>query len=156
MPLSATGSWGCWGAGSGGGLVVYLEISRNDLPGGVVELILKGVLDANTFDSLDSTIQDILEGGQCNRIMIRMSDVTGLSSAGAGVLLSVSEQAINAGGGVVLYDVQPTVGKTLRILGLEETSGEFLRHRLTIVELRPVALGLLGVQGQPEFYRGAE
>jgi anti-anti-sigma factor len=134
--------------------VVYLEISRVDVPGGIVELLLKGVLDANTFEKLDTVILDLLDTGQTNRLLINMGKVTGLSSAGAGALLSVSEQALTAGGGVVLYDVPAPVMKTFRILGLEESNGNFLNHRLTIVEARPVGLALLGVQGQAEFYRG--
>lgn len=135
---------------------MYLEIKREDVPGGIVDLTLKGVLDANTFEQIDSAVQDILDDGRFRRIMLGMREVTGLSSAGAGVLLSVSEQAINAGGGVVLYDVQPSVDKTLHILGLQETNGEFVRHRLTIVAARSVALALFGVQGQPAYYRGEE
>lgn len=121
---------------------MYLDIAREEIPGGI-ELNLSGVLDANTFEELDVEVFNILENGESTSFLLGMIGVTGLSSAGAGALLSVSEQAMNAGGKVVLYGVTSGVLKTLTILGLAETTGKFHRHRLSIATDRIAGLQLL-------------
>jgi anti-anti-sigma factor len=133
--------------------VVYLDIIRDDVPGGIIELTLKGVLDANTFEKLDTVISDLLESGETNRLVVGMGGVTGLSSAGAGALLSITEQARNAGGGVVIYGVSASVLKTLTILGLVNDSDGVQRHRLTVVDGRAQALAFLGMKGNAAYYK---
>lgn len=139
-----------------GGGGVHLIIKKKEIPGQIVELLLDGVLDANTFEQLDTTVMDLLENSTVNRLLVGMRGVTALSSAGAGALLSLSEQALNAGGGLVLYELQPPVHKTLQILGLLELEGSFVPHRLTVAEFRQVGLGLLGARDGTEYYAGSE
>lgn len=84
-----------------------------------VILTLTGQLDAHTFDRLEASLRDVFENGIRN-IILEVSGVDYLSSAGVGVLFSALTQAREAGGNVVLLNMSPAVSEVVQTLGMAQ------------------------------------
>jgi anti-sigma B factor antagonist len=97
-------------------LVIGLE-SVNDS----VDLIkVSGNLDAHTFETFDEALNDLFSRRRY-RLIVDMTDVEYVSSAGVGVFIAAVNEAESNGGRVVLVNPSASVRETLDVLGLAET-----------------------------------
>ena len=86
-------------------------------PDGVLLVTLAGYLDAGTFDLAEKALEKALSEGHC-RMIVNMSELTYLGSAGAGVLLAAINRARALGGEVVLLKPTPAVADVLALIGM--------------------------------------
>ena len=80
-------------------------------------LRLGGGIDAHTFDLLETAIEDIFDEG-CFALVLDMSEVEYISSAGVGTLVNSTHRAKNSGGNMILIGVGDRVLEVFRVLGL--------------------------------------
>jgi anti-sigma B factor antagonist len=86
-----------------------------------VDLIkVSGNLDAHTFEIFDEALNDLFSRRRY-RLVVDMTDVAYVSSAGVGVFIAAANEAESNGGRVVLLNPSPAVKETLEVLGLAET-----------------------------------
>jgi len=98
--------------------VSELKINRETLEEARVDVLhLGGGIDAHTFEQLDTAIEDIFYEGNYN-IIIDMTEIEYISSAGVGTLVSATAQATQKGGNIVLIEVSDPVMEVFRVLGL--------------------------------------
>lgn len=83
----------------------------------IVVLTLKGALDAHTFDHFQGTIHDLFERG-CYRLVMDLSGIEYISSAGVGVFFSALTEARENNGAIVLVNISPCVRDVFNLLGL--------------------------------------
>ena len=118
-----------------------LDICRKRLPSGIVELKLRGNLDANTFDRFATEVGELLELGEGERLIVGMEEVSAVSSAGAGTMLLLTEQVAGRGGVLVFHSLPEQVIKNLTILGIVGAR-PFVEHKLTVAGNRLGAIEL--------------
>ena len=98
-----------------------LKINRETFDGTRIEILrLGGGIDAHTFDQLENAIQNVFDE-QCYAMILDMSEVEYISSAGVGTLVSATHQASQNGGNLVCIQVSDRVLEVLRVLGLVST-----------------------------------
>jgi anti-sigma B factor antagonist len=90
--------------------------SRRDEP--VQILKISGYLDGHTFVELEQHIDQIFKGGS-HRLVIDLSELTYIASAGVGVFINAQHQARKAGGNLQLVNPTQSVREIFGILGLE-------------------------------------
>lgn len=100
---------------------------------GVVLIRLKGYLDAHTFERLEETISELFGQGQY-RLVVDLSNVEYISSAGAGVFIGALSEAHEHKGNIVLMNPTPNVREVFDLLGLT--------HIFQVVDDRPAALAV--------------
>lgn len=101
--------------------VSALKINRETFDGARIEIMrLGGGIDAHTFEQLENALQGIFDEG-CFAIIVDMSELDYISSAGIGTLVSATHQAMANGGNVVLIQINDRVLEVLRVLGLVST-----------------------------------
>jgi len=93
-----------------------LRVAVAERPGGVL-VTLSGHLDAGTFDLLENAVDRALAAGAC-RMIVDMSGLTYIGSAGAGVLLAATSRARSLGGEVALLKPSPPVADVFALLGM--------------------------------------
>ena len=84
----------------------------------VLEIVPGKSLDNNNAHEMVATINSALERGYKN-ILLDMSELEFLSSAGVGSILGTVETAREAGGDIILYNISSTVLHVLEVLDLE-------------------------------------
>ena len=84
-----------------------------------VEITLRGDLDAHSVRNLDAALVDIIVDSKV-WVVVDLSDVGYVSSAGVMRLLAAMEDARKVGGDVVLAGAQPQVRQVFHHLGLED------------------------------------
>lgn len=94
-------------------------ISHETVGDAVDLLTVSGALDAHTFEGLEEVINKLLLE-QRFRLIVDMTRVGYISSAGVGVLISVANEAEANGGKVVLLGPTNEVQEVLETLGLME------------------------------------
>ena len=95
-----------------------LKINRDTMEQPHVEVLrLGGGIDAHTFDQLDAAIHDIFDEG-CHSVILDMSEVEYISSAGVGTLVSATHEAGAGGGNLILIQLSDRAMEVLRVLGL--------------------------------------
>ncbi len=77
----------------------------------------KGNLDSYTFEKLDNTLVHLFGKG-CHRVLVDLTDVTHISSAGAGILLSSYKVAQDNGGGLAVVATSPRLLEVFEMLGI--------------------------------------
>lgn len=87
-------------------------------------LAVSGKIDAKTMGDFEGGIRELLEAGKTN-IVLDFAEVSFISSAGLGILMSVIEEIRDAGGDLVLARVIPDV---YRIFDLLEFTTLFAFH----------------------------
>ena len=95
------------------------SIKQESLESGVVVVYVQGHLDAHTFEHLEEAIATLFAGGR-NKIVVSLSAVNYISSAGAGVFIWALSEAQEAGGNMVLLAPQPSVLEVFKLLGLDQ------------------------------------
>ncbi len=95
-----------------------LTIEAEQLQGGSGLLLrCHGFADAHTFELLDEAIGDALKRGG-GRVVVDLSDVAYMSSAGLGILIKSNSEAEEAGGGFVLLNPSSQISELLDDTGL--------------------------------------
>ena len=77
------------------------------------------MLDNNNAHEMVAEISAALEDG-CKYIILDMSELEFLSSAGVGSILGTVETARDAGGDIILCNASPTIQHVLNVLDLSE------------------------------------
>ena len=95
------------------------EIQKTDLEDGITELTVRGFLDAHTFEQLENKIQELFDTGRY-RLMIELSGLDYISSAGAGVFIGAIGTAQEHQGNIILLNPSSNVKEVFDILGLSQ------------------------------------
>ena len=96
-----------------------LKIEKEILAGkNIPVLILYGAINVNTFDQLEQAITAIFKSGQYN-LLLDVSNIRYVSSAGAGVIMNSYLQASEHGGKLVLIKMSSGVRDVLDLLNLQ-------------------------------------
>ena len=85
----------------------------------ITEVNVKGYLDAHTFEEMEKTIGELYDNGNYKLIIV-LSDVPYISSAGAGVFIWAIGKAQDQGGNIVLVNPTPNVKEVFDLLGLTQ------------------------------------
>lgn len=93
------------------------ELQTIEMSDGSAELVVKGSLDSYSFQDLHDTVMDLLEKGKKN-IVLNLSRVDRMSSAGAGTLLDILGQCSNSDATLILRTPSPAARQVLQMLGL--------------------------------------
>ncbi len=86
--------------------------------GPVTVLALKGYLDGHTFVDLEQRLDHALTTGS-KRLVVDLSEVSYIASAGVGVLINGQHQLRKAGGSLQLVNPNDSVREVFNILGIE-------------------------------------
>ena len=76
-------------------------------------------MDAHTFDEFESTLIDLFDEGEY-KIIVDMSEVPYISSAGAGVFIWAHSQATSNDGDIIIMKPSANVSEVLELLGLDQ------------------------------------
>jgi anti-sigma B factor antagonist len=79
---------------------------------------LAGDLDGHTCGDLERRLDGLVKAGKI-RLVVDLSGVTYIASAGIGALINCQHQAKRGGGGLQLVNPTPNVREIFSILGLE-------------------------------------
>ncbi|HYG73676.1 MAG TPA: anti-sigma factor antagonist [Planctomycetota bacterium] len=101
---------------SASGLQIQREISREH---DVVLLVIQGTLDNHTFEELEAYFGDLFGAGYA-KLLIDLSGVDYISSAGAGVFMGARTRASEQSGGVVLLNPSANVRDVFTLMGLDQ------------------------------------
>lgn len=91
------------------------EVARED-HSDVSILRLKGFLDAHTAPNFEQAIQELIEESRY-RIIVSMSDLSYISSAGLGVFMGFIEEIREKNGDIKLSNMSEKVYKVFDLLG---------------------------------------
>ncbi len=95
-------------------------------PGGddIRKVVLNGAIDGHTSAMFDEVLQDLIEKG-IRKIILDYADVSYMSSAGVGVLISVNQQMEEEFGkdfkGIVILNAIESIKDVFNILEIHET-----------------------------------
>jgi anti-sigma B factor antagonist len=92
-----------------------LEVLEKD---GAAVLSLAGPLDAHTFDRLEALFNELFEKGSF-KLIVDMSGVDYVSSAGVGAFFNALSVARENNGNMVFLNLAPNVRELFNSLGLE-------------------------------------
>ena len=96
-----------------------LKIEKEILAGkNIPVLVLYGAINVNTFYKLEQSINELYRAGKYN-ILIDVSNVRYVSSAGAGVLMNAYLQAQEHNGKMILIKLSPGIRDVLDLLNLQ-------------------------------------
>ena len=95
------------------------KIQTDHCPGGVTVLRLNGYLDAHTYERLDQHIARLFAEKRFKLVM-DLSGVDYISSAGAGVFIGALTDAQDQKGSVVLLNPSANVREVLEMLGFNQ------------------------------------
>jgi len=95
------------------------RIQKEKLNGGVVAVGVKGFLDAHTFEQLEREFHDLFDAGSY-RLIVDLSGLDYISSAGAGVFIEAIGTAQENEGNIVLVRPGPNVKEVFDLLGLSQ------------------------------------
>jgi anti-sigma B factor antagonist len=96
-----------------------LSIQVDRVDGETSALRLVGFLDAHTFEQLDELVTDLFQQG-VYRVVVDLSGLEYISSAGAGVFIGNLAAAQEMGGNIVLVNPTPNVREVFDLLGLSQ------------------------------------
>lgn len=96
-----------------------MEISTSVHNGDIVVLAIKGELDAHTARFLDNTLEDLLAQEEPS-VVIDLSAMTFISSAGLRTILYAHKQALKSGGEIRLTVPAGPIRRMFEIAGFPE------------------------------------
>ena len=96
-----------------------LSVEKEQPVSGTALFICEGEIDSHTFDTLDQEIKDAIDSGVM-KIILDLSKVTYISSAGIGVLIGSQNEVSGEGGTFILISLQPGVAKVFESMGFIE------------------------------------
>ena len=77
----------------------------------------EGYLDANTAEELDSLVAAVFRQ-DCYRVVFDLGEISFMSSAGAGVVMTAHKQCESGGGCAVFVNLSDSVHSVFKVLGL--------------------------------------
>ncbi|MCC6737955.1 MAG: STAS domain-containing protein [Planctomycetia bacterium] len=95
------------------------HIQTKKLNNNVTFIAVQGFLDAHTFEEMEKTINDLFDGGTY-RLVVDLSKLDYISSAGAGVFIGAIGTAQENEGNIVLMKPSPNVKEVFDLLGLSQ------------------------------------
>jgi anti-sigma B factor antagonist len=95
------------------------KIEKENADKGVVVVRLSGYLDAHTFERLEETISELFSQAHY-KIIVDLSHVEYISSAGAGVFIGALSESHEHKGNIVLMNPTPNVREVFELLGLTQ------------------------------------
>ena len=95
------------------------KMVSKELGQGIVLVKISGYIDAHTFEDLENEIQSKFSA-KLFKIIVDLSDVPYISSAGAGVFIGAFPQAQENDGSIVLLNPSKNVLDVFELLGLTE------------------------------------
>jgi anti-sigma B factor antagonist len=95
------------------------HIQTQKLKNNVTFIAVQGFLDAHTFEEMEKTINEFFDGG-CFRLVVDLSKLDYISSAGAGVFIGAIGTAQENEGNIVLMKPSPNVKEVFDLLGLSQ------------------------------------
>ena len=95
------------------------QILKEKLPDNIVLLTVRGFLDAHTFEELEKAVNDLFEAGTY-RLIVELSGLDYISSAGAGVFIGAIGTAQENDGNIILVKPSPNVKEVFDLLGLSQ------------------------------------
>lgn len=117
-----------------------LKIKREELSSKSAVVKLQGHLDVSTHSVFEKTMTRYLQ--RYSNFLLDMEKLVGLSSAGAGSLLSISNQISQLQGALVIYNLPANIVNTLEVLGLC-SKDEFAPYQLRVEPTREKAIEAL-------------
>ena len=94
-------------------LIISEERPSSDIP--VVLLSLKGTIETTNASTLEDAIERVI-GDDCYRIIVDLSEVTYISSAGWGIFISEIKQVRREAGDIKLASMRPEVWEVFELL----------------------------------------
>ena len=95
------------------------QIGTENLSDGIALVNVEGFLDAHTFEELENTINHLFSG-KTYRLVVDLSKVDYISSAGAGVFIGAIGTAQENDGNIVLVNPTQNVKEVFDLLGLTQ------------------------------------
>ncbi len=95
------------------------QINSEAVADGMMCVSVEGFLDAHTFEQMESTINGIFTEGKY-QVMVELSKVDYISSAGAGVFIGAIGTAQENGGNIILMNPTENVKEVFDLLGLSQ------------------------------------
>jgi anti-sigma B factor antagonist len=95
------------------------KMESNELGDDIVLIKVSGYIDAHTFEELENEIQSKFSAKQF-KLIVDLSDVPYISSAGAGVFIGAFPQAQENDGSIALLNPSKNVLDVFELLGLTE------------------------------------
>lgn len=95
------------------------QILKEKLQNGVALITVKGFLDAYTYEEFEKTINELFEENNY-RIVVDLSELQYISSAGAGVFIGAVGTAQENNGNIVILRPTPNVREVFELLGLSQ------------------------------------
>jgi len=94
-----------------------MEITQKE-ENGIVSIVIKGRLDADSSPEAEKVVKEALEG-QTNRVLFNLSALEYLSSAGLRVLLSAAKEMRRREGKIVLCCLNEFVKEIFEVSGFQ-------------------------------------
>lgn len=85
----------------------------------IATVSIKGLLDANTFEDFDESLNDLFNNSTY-KVAVDCSSLDYISSAGAGVLIGAMSVAREHGGKIVLVNPKEDVQEVFDLLGISQ------------------------------------
>ncbi|HTW12780.1 MAG TPA: STAS domain-containing protein [Solirubrobacteraceae bacterium] len=98
----------------------HLRIERSEQPGGAIVLRLFGELDIESAQTLAGVLRE-RESGDATRIVVDLSGVEFIDSAGISVLLRARMRAVQRSREFVLSNLSRNVARCFRITGISSS-----------------------------------
>lgn len=96
-----------------------IRIEKNEAGVCVAKLLPRKILDELLINEIGQQIGDLIEQGS-SRLVIDFHQVDHLSSAALGMLITVRQSAVSAGGAVCLCNIQSDIFQVFKITGLDK------------------------------------
>ena len=101
-----------------------VEVTSEELAGGIVVLRVKGHLDSSSAGELEGILESVYEYGY-RKILVDLKDVTYISSGGWGIFTGRVKSLREGEGDVVLVGMSPEVYDIYELLGFQEIIMQF-------------------------------
>ncbi len=95
------------------------EIRTEPLQNGITLITVRGFLDAHTYEQFEKAFDTVIEAGTY-KIVVDLSALDYISSAGAGVFISALDKLRDNDGNVVLMKPTVNVREVFDLLGLSQ------------------------------------
>lgn len=94
-----------------------LQINTRKLTNGITGIVIKGFLDAYTYDKLEQTINNLFNRKQY-KLVVDMSGVDGIGSAGVRIFLWALDVARENNGNIIIVHPKPAVRDVFDLIGV--------------------------------------
>lgn len=95
------------------------QITKEKLPDGIIIITVKGFLDAHTYEQFEKTLDELFDAN-VYRIIVDLSGLDYISSAGAGVFIGAIGVIQENNGNIILMNPTPNVKEVFDLLGLSQ------------------------------------